>query len=380
MAVSTDDSLAPADLVTPMLAHGAGGVAALALAWTHAAWTWSLAATVLWAGGLAWWWMRQAQAGAQLRAAAKTRSKAPGLDALCQQALPAWSRHLDTATRQTETAIQELASQFANLRERLLRAVSLSRGDSGDPITHLMHNSRRELDELMQSLHQAMKSKEEMLGSIQNLAGFTSELKEMAESVGAIAHQTNLLALNAAIAAARAGEEGRGFAVVAQEVRRLSTRSAEIGSQISSRVSHASDTMQRIIDTSQQFAQQDARLMNESESRVQRVLGDLEQGVDRLSTSGQQLEQEASAISGELGQVLVSLQFQDRTSQIQRQILIDLDRLAQELESAHPARPRHFDATQWMAESRKGYTTPEQAKRGGGQAASAPPETEITFF
>jgi hypothetical protein len=33
-----------------------------------------------------------------------------------------------------------------------------------------------------------------------------------------------------------------------------------------------------------------------------------------------------------------------------------------------------------MAESRKGYTTPEQAKRGSGQAASAPPETEITFF
>lgn len=62
---------------------------------------------------------------------------------------------------------------------------------------------------------------------VQQLAAHTRNIGTISELIGNISKQTNLLALNAAIEAVRAGEHGRGFAVVAEEVRKLSTQSAE---------------------------------------------------------------------------------------------------------------------------------------------------------
>lgn len=62
---------------------------------------------------------------------------------------------------------------------------------------------------------------------VQRLESHTRSIGVVSDLIGSLSKQTNLLALNAAIEAARAGEHGRGFAVVAEEVRKLSTQSAE---------------------------------------------------------------------------------------------------------------------------------------------------------
>ncbi|MCI2255557.1 methyl-accepting chemotaxis protein [Domibacillus sp. PGB-M46] len=69
--------------------------------------------------------------------------------------------------------------------------------------------------------------------SIKRLHTRSSEIGNISGIISSISNQTNLLALNAAIEAARAGESGKGFAVVADEVRKLAAESNQSAAQIS---------------------------------------------------------------------------------------------------------------------------------------------------
>jgi methyl-accepting chemotaxis protein len=314
-----------------------------------------------------------------------------GLDDLCTDVLPVWSRQIEMARGNTETAITDLTIRFANLAQRLEAAVAASQSTgSGGGVVALLNSSQSDLNSIIVSLRSALEMKSVMLKEIQSLSHLTDSLKTMAKDVGDIASQTNLLALNAAIEAARAGEVGRGFAVVADEVRKLSTLSGETGKKISETVETVNNAIAATMRASEQYARQDEEMVINSERVIEQVLSQFHSATSGLSESTETLRQESQAIGGEIAEVLVALQFQDRVSQMLSLVRNDLEKLEKHLEmhEQEVAEGRFLgpiDARAWLEELSRTYTMPEQhalheGKQGDTPKTTAASDTDITFF
>ncbi|HEY9898713.1 MAG TPA: methyl-accepting chemotaxis protein [Pantanalinema sp.] len=294
--------------------------------------------------------------------------------------LPIWARHIETACDQSEEAILSLNVRFSNLIGRLEAAVAASHASepgqtSENGMLRVLQQSESELSAIVASLKDAMSVRDTMLGSIATLAGYTDELREMSEAVEDIAEQTNLLALNAAIEAARAGEHGRGFAVVADEVRKLSSRSKDTGSSINQKVGIIRKAMLDAQGQAARFVAQDAASVARSEQTIHEVLARFSGLTGRLVESSEELKRESAGIRDEIAAMMVSLQFQDRVSQILGHTRAGLNDLSGLLE-----RPDARDLAAWLRSTEATYTTQEQRINHSGQAFAAQSDTEITFF
>lgn len=314
-----------------------------------------------------------------------------GLDEVCEEVMPIWSNQIEMARVHTETAITDLSMRFANLSQRLSAAVAASGGDgdSGQSgLVVLLQSSQHELNSIITSLRAALEVKQSMLGEVQSLARFTGDLQKMAQDVADIAGQTNLLALNAAIEAARAGEVGRGFAVVADEVRKLSNLSGETGKKMSETVETVNKAIASTLRVSEQYALQDAEMVQKSEQTIAHVMSQFGDATSDLSSSTEMLRHESQEIGGEIANVLVNLQFQDRVSQMLMHVRNDLSKLEGRLQETNRERAAGdaltaMDARVWLSELAQTYTMPEQhAAHGGGQVVMAENnnDSDITFF
>jgi methyl-accepting chemotaxis protein len=310
-----------------------------------------------------------------------------GLSHLCGKVLPIWSGQIELARGHTEESITALANRFADINQRLETALAATGSETSGNLVALLQESESELGSIITSLRSALAMKESLVKEVSSLSHLTEALKSMAQSVGDIAKQTNLLALNAAIEAARAGEAGRGFAVVADEVRKLSTLSGETGKKISETVETVSQAISSSEQTSRMFSQQDQQMEVTAEEVIERVIARFRGAATGLADSTRILREESQVIGGEISDVLVALQFQDRVSQILGHVRGDLEKLLQHLseqerQAADGSRQDTIDAAQWLDELSRTYTTVEQhaVHRGGGKPQAVATDSDITFF
>ncbi len=311
--------------------------------------------------------------------------------ALAHQTIEVWARQIELARGQGDENTNQLVTNFSQIKEQLAEEIQTSQETSGDlsfqeGLTHIISQSEQSLNAIIQSLHDAMVGREQVLREINNLSNIAEELSKMGDEVTGIASQTNLLALNAAIEAARAGEVGRGFAVVADEVRTLSTRSGETGARITKTIEQVNATLQNTLTKTQKFTEQDASIISSAEETIKEVINDYSHAGEKIILSASQLEQKSTTVQLAIDDVLVSLQFQDRVSQILGHVFDDMNKLAPNyqqcqysLSQGTPIKP--ININQWLNNIKKTYTTVEQvAAHEGNEQEKDNKNDEITFF
>lgn len=301
------------------------------------------------------------------------------------------SKQVELSRVQTEEAIKTLSKRFGGLVKNLTAAVEASKttaggmdGEDGHNIVAVFEGSRDKLTQLVDRMAQSTQMRDNLKNQVSELVEYTGDLKDMASSVEAIASQTNLLALNAAIEAARAGEMGRGFAVVADEVRELSIQSGKAGEQIVEMVNRVNDSMKLTLLSAEQASVQDQAAETEARDAINVVLGELHEVTGGLADSSEMLKGVSIGIVKEINDILVSLQFQDRVSQILVHVIQSMHKFSDVLADKHKQRMQgvyeKYNLTELLEDLQKGYTTEEQRRLHHGDSAGGPEDVEVEFF
>jgi methyl-accepting chemotaxis protein len=231
-------------------------------------------------------WLHQIGLGAQLQQGAESvNSQAEKLAAAANEILFAGQMQ-GMATDGVKGLIDQVSQSVAQVTEvaggvkaqtEQAEALSSRGGNLVDEVAATMAEIERVMDLASTRVH-ALSAQARDIGAV-------------ADTITRVASQTNLLALNAAIEAARAGPHGRGFAVVAQEVKQLSTQTAEATRSIVetiSRVQHEVKDTAAEIELAMPLVQQGVARVHEAAD----ALHEIHTGSAGLQGQGERLAEE----------------------------------------------------------------------------------------
>lgn len=123
-------------------------------------------------------------------------------------------------------SLAEGATEQAGVIEGLSTAISVINMQV-DLNTDSVNSATEYSKNMVLGMEESNAKMQNMLAIMENIENSSKKIDEINAVIGTIASKTNLLALNASIESARLGADGKGFAVVAEEMRVLSSQSAE---------------------------------------------------------------------------------------------------------------------------------------------------------
>lgn len=302
-----------------------------------------------------------------------------GVAGLCSASAPVWLRQIETARTEADREVAELARHFARIAQKLDQVMEASHSaggaeDGGTRVMAALGRAGADLDALVAALRTLQASKQ---GIVNGIGTEAARLKESAADIRQIALHTRMVAMNATIEAARAGEAGRPFGVIVTDMRELAARTAAASEQFSLHTDRLHAMVTAAFEEQVPGADSQASI-GWAQDLARRVVDDMESMVAQLRASVAHMDAQRREVRNDVGQVLLSLQFQDRVSQILAHVAQNLEELQRVVESGAP---EAAGLPEWMERMAAAYSTPEEfANLGEGHAPAAPRTPEVTFF
>ncbi len=281
-----------------------------------------------------------------------------------------WKKQMDYLRQDGQGEVERLATRFSDIMQRQINAMDIfdnminskTLDEHGESVTHLTSEVHTALEGVTDSIQSVLGSKNEVVDQIKPLTNYTESLTDMANEISSIASQTDLLALNAAIEAARAGEQGRGFAVVADEVRQLATSANQSGQKIIQNANEINNQVRMTLEQVEKQSTEDSAQMVRSNEIIQSVIKRYQASESRVSESANTIVEISDGIQSDINEALVSLQFQDRTSQTLENMVANISKTEESLENAFNAMSegdfeQAANSTEWLENMKEEYTT-----------------------
>lgn len=300
-----------------------------------------------------------------------SQAAAEGTTLMASQLVPVWKRHIEASRDAAEKGVGGLLQSFSNLSDGLSEAArhaeKLTPSVSVGSTEEALEENAEALESLLEPLRTSRAERDAMVTEMLACSDRLAELGRVSKEVRELARHTNLVAFNASIEANRAGQSGSGFAVVAQEVRALAARTGEAGQRIHDQLNAITARIDRLRRQAELSTVTDEELDVMARSRARAVASAL---ITRLATNvrgSRELREAALRMNGELEQIFMNFQFQDRLTQMLDILGRDMGRFAEWVQSNPTA--THADVAEWLAALERSYTMEEQRTFHHGNVA-----------